>query len=850
MHRTRRSGSVLFILTPLAFALQTGSVFAQDPSFTLEEIIVTAQRRAENVLEVPISITVETAASLQKKGVTTLEGLSLQTPSLVTQDGGRISSVAIRGLGSAGLDTVESSVGIYIDEIYYGRSRLSRNPLFDMDRIEVLRGPQGTLYGRNTIAGAIAMHTARPTEEFSARLLAEAGNLDSHKLEGSISGPLADNFAMRLAVLNSKRGTYLKNEIGPDGAGQDTEGYRVSASWNPAEDLSLFAKYETMVHEQVGVFDQLVGDPFGVWAHYPGIDLRRDHHQQVNGIGPQALKHPGGYFTSEAAAVHLNWDLPGGYSLKSVSGWTTYDARSRDWITASPDSSLTINGMTERVEYWSQELRIMSPEDRPLRFLGGAFIDYYDVKTLPQAGSGATLNLGNSILPAVVQGLATSPALAFLGPLQPSVAAGFANGTREYFRLTTPSGDPVSGVSNLDQLIKTWSVFFEGQYDFNPSWRLTLGVRYAKESNDTRMGKGTFYHNGLGLPWGAFPTPAQIAASAVAADPTLAAVSAYLPSIYAGVTTREIAPGLPFSMLPLVIAAPGGTPLAKDSLDEDHWIPSLKLQYFPRDDAMFYLTVATGFKAGGFNSSNINVYTRAGDTFGGEEALAIEIGGKLTLLEGRAQLNFAVFHTNFDDMQASTISPQGAATVVNAAKAVSQGFEIDGTWRITEALTAGAAWAWLDAHYEDSKELSCGAYMKSLRQMQGEDFTTRPCTFRLDKLPNGKDDLQRAPRNTITAWAEYRTALSDAWELQLFATVNRRDKVTTMLDASLWTQPITILNARIALNQTRDDWTVALFGNNLLDDDGLLLLQENSGGAVKGIITTPRMWGLQLVKNW
>ena len=166
MHRAHRFGSALFILTPLAFALQTGSVFAQDSSFTLEEIIVTAQRRAENVLEVPISMTVETAASLQKKGVTTLEGLSLQTPSLVTQDGGRISSVAIRGLGSAGLDTVESSVGIYIDEIYYGRSRLSRNPLFDMDRIEVLRGPQGTLYGRNTTGGAVQLVTKRPADEF------------------------------------------------------------------------------------------------------------------------------------------------------------------------------------------------------------------------------------------------------------------------------------------------------------------------------------------------------------------------------------------------------------------------------------------------------------------------------------------------------------------------------------------------------------------------------------------------------------------------------------------------------------------------------------------------------------
>lgn len=548
--------------------------------------------------------------------------------------------------------------------------------------------------------------------------------------------------------------------------------------------------------------------------------------------------------------MHVNWDLPGGYALKSVSGWTAYDARSRDWITASPVDSLTINGMTERVEYWSQELRITSPEDRALRFIGGAFIDYYDMHTLPRAGDFAALNLGGSVLPSVVRGLATNPQLAFLGDLQDNLANGFATGTAEYFRLITPSGDPVSGLSNLDQAIKTWSVFLEGQYDFNPRWRLTLGLRYAEESNDTRMAKGTLYVNGLGQPWGSFPSAAQISASALAADPSLASWSWLLPIVYGSVLANPIGPGLTFEDIPLLIAAPGGTPPARDRIEEDHWIPSLKLQYFPRDGAMLYLTVATGFKAGGFNSSNINVYTRAGDTFGGEESIAIEAGGKVTLLDGRALLNFALFRTDFEDMQAATITPQGAATVINAAQAISQGIELDATWRISEALTAGAAWAWLDAHYEDSEELNCGGYMKALRQAAGEDFSSSPCTFRLDDLPSGKDDLQRAPRHTLTAWGEYRRTLGDAWEMQLYAAVNHRDKASTTLDNYFWAGAITTVNARLALSETRSDWTVALFGNNLLDDDGLLLHQENSGGAVKGIITAPRSWGLQFVKNW
>lgn len=838
-----------FALTPLAFSLATTTAIAQDtPSLGLEEIIVTAQRRAENVLEVPISMTVETADTLQKKGITTLQALSLQTPSLITQDGGRVSYVSIRGLGTGGLDTMESSVGIYIDEVYFGRSRLSRNPLFDMERIEVLRGPQGTLYGRNTIAGAISMHTARPTSEFSARLLAETGNLDSHKFEGSISGPITDNFAVRMAALNSRRGAYLKNELGPDGGGQETEGYRLSASWNPVESLSVFGKYETMVHENVGTYDQLVGDPFGVFAGYPGIDVKANRKQQVSGTGLQALKHPGGYFQSESAALHLNWDLAGGYALKSVTGWSTYDARSRDWISASPDSALTINGMTERVDYWSQELRFESPDDRPFRFLGGVFVDRYEVETLPRAGDFAAINIAGSVLPGFVQSLIANG-------MPASIAQGFAAGTAEAFRLITPSGDPTTGTSNLKQDIKTWSVFFEAQYDFNPQWRLTAGARYARETDDTTMAKGTFYRDGLGRPWGQLPSGAEIAAAAIAADPMLAYVPG-LDAIYDSVLSNPLDPRYPppwgptVADLPSMIAAPSGTPIAKDRIKESRWMPSVKLQYFPHDDAMYYLTVSTGFKAGGFNSSNINAYTRAGDTFSGEKSIALEIGTKLTLLDGRAVVNAAVFRTHFKDMQASTITPQGASQVVNAARAVVQGFEIDGVLRISESLTAGASWAWLDAHYTDSEELGCGAYMKALRQSRGEDFSTTQCTFRLDKLPSGKDDLQRSPRNTAGIWGEFRHAVSNDWEMQIYAALSYREKNSTTLDDYLWAGSVTNLNARFALNDLHNGWTVALFGDNLLDDDALILHQENSGGAVKGIITTPRTWGLQLVKNW
>jgi outer membrane receptor protein involved in Fe transport len=477
------------------------------------------------------------------------------------------------------------------------------------------------------------------------------------------------------------------------------------------------------------------------------------------------------------------------------------------------------------------------------------------MRTLPRDGQYAALNLGGSVLPNFVNNLASTPSLGFLNSLfgagtQAKVAQGFANGTQESFRLFTPAGSPDGKTSNLEQNIDTWSAYFEGTYEFNEQWQLILGVRYTDETNEVKMAKGTFYVNGDGLPWGAFPTGAQIAATAKAADPTLNVPASLLGVIYGGTIAAPIGGGLQVKDLPLLIAAPGGTPLAEDEISKDQFIPSAKLQYFMSDSAMFYLTVASGFKAGGFNSSNINTYSRATDSFESEEALAFELGGKFTLLDGAAQLNVAVFRTEFDELQVSTITPQGAATVINAAGAITQGLELDGSWRASESVTLGASYAYLDAYYDDSVPLTCGGYQKKIREQAGEVFNAaNPCTFLLDDQPSGDDSMQRAPENTFTVWGEYYAPVGGDWDLQVYGSVNYRDESSTSLENYFYADSLTLVGGRVGLVNESSGWSVALFGNNLLDDDGLVLLQDNSGGAVKGIITTPRTYGLQLTKR-
>ncbi|MBK6278008.1 MAG: TonB-dependent receptor [Gammaproteobacteria bacterium] len=264
---------------------------AQSDRLALEEIVVTAQKREQSLQNVPISVVVETAATLEKKGIAELAGLAVRTPNLFIEDGGATANIAMRGLGSPGIESIEPSVGLYIDNISFARPRgVTQNPFYDMERIEVLRGPQGTLWGRNTIAGAINMLTARPSEELSGYVSGEAGNYDAYQVEGAVSGPIVDTLSGRLSLYKAERDGYLDNDgIAPDGGGIDSEAYRAQLQWQPNDCFRANLKWEQIDHSTEGHTIQLVGrgpDPLRA--------RRGEHHERPlrgGGRGFQGRRH-------------------------------------------------------------------------------------------------------------------------------------------------------------------------------------------------------------------------------------------------------------------------------------------------------------------------------------------------------------------------------------------------------------------------------------------------------------------------------------------------------------------------------------------------------------------------------
>ncbi|MEQ8801515.1 MAG: TonB-dependent receptor, partial [Haliea sp.] len=210
------------VLPAAILALLNADVMAN----TLEEVVVTATRRAINLQDTGISVTAMSGAALEQFNVTDTDMLTMVTPGLMLQNGGGaplVGLVSIRGVAQNDFaGHIESPNALYLDEVYQSSISTNSIKMYDISRAEVLRGPQGTLFGRNATGGLIHLITNKPTEELEGYLKASAGSYSSYSVQGAISGPLSDTVRARLALFHSKADGYIDNAIGPDQLEDDT----------------------------------------------------------------------------------------------------------------------------------------------------------------------------------------------------------------------------------------------------------------------------------------------------------------------------------------------------------------------------------------------------------------------------------------------------------------------------------------------------------------------------------------------------------------------------------------------------------------------------------------------------
>lgn len=367
--------AVLRVL-PLAIstALLVNPAYAQRQ---LEEVVVTAQKREQSLQDVPVAVSAIDGKKFNDMGIKRLDELTVYTPGVTVTEGPSDALLFIRGIGSGLNKGFEQSVGTYVDGIYFGRGRSSRNGMVDLARAEVLKGPQGILFGKNTIAGAINLTTRNPTPEAEGYLEVsyELAETDEKVVEGAYGGYLTDNFGVRLAARYSSSDGWMENTFnGEDIGAEDDLVTRLSLLFEPSDDIEIIGKLQYSLLKQNEKNSELVTCSPAMQAIVAGIDdCRFDGKTTVSAIDPD-----GGYGGTEmeamSAGLTVNWSLNDDLTLTSVTGFTKHI---EDLFLDSDYSPAEILDARrdEAFESLSQEIRIASDTGGQIEYLAGAYVE-------------------------------------------------------------------------------------------------------------------------------------------------------------------------------------------------------------------------------------------------------------------------------------------------------------------------------------------------------------------------------------------------------------------------------------------------------------------------------------------
>ena len=429
----------------------------------LDEIIVTATKRAESLQDVPLAVSVVTGDELTEQSISRLEDATAFIPNVTVAKGNAADSIFIRGVGSGVNQGFEQSVGTFIDGVYFGRGRASRNPFFDLARVEVLKGPQATLFGKNTIAGAFNITTQRPTYDFEARLTGTyEPEYDGKSVEGIISGGLGDKIAVRLGTRFSESDGYFENTLtGENNTATKDHILRGQVLFEPTDTFEVLLKAESSSYDRTGDNFALTRANPLITALTSAVDpnssVGLDYSRSGSGNGPIF----GVEFddtNAENYSATINWDV-GEFTITSITSHIEYDfVSNRD----ADFTNLSFIRQQEVQDYkaFGQELRLTSPASDSFEYIVGA---YYSSEDLENA---KRVDIDINAVPPV---------------------AGF---------LTNVAGVPAAALTGrrnqrFQQDTESLALFAQGTFHVSESLRLTGGLRYTEDKKDAV--KGLFY---------------------------------------------------------------------------------------------------------------------------------------------------------------------------------------------------------------------------------------------------------------------------------------------------------------------------------------------------------------------
>lgn len=376
------------VLGSVSILAVLASVGAASPAFAqLDEITVTAQKREQTLQDVPISLSAVSGDSIERRGFDNFSDLSAMVPNLVISEGKIDSTISIRGVITGPNKGFEQSVGMYVDGVSYGRSQLVRLPMVDLERVEVLRGPQPTLFGKNAIAGAVSVVTAKPTDEFEGMLSASHEfNHDEYNVVGVVSGPLGGGLKGRLVASYREMEGYFTNTFLNRVEPQREELYfRGQLAWDNGGNFDVNLKGEYAEFDSIG-YPSEPNNPVGSYSAlfdgspFPAVDTVEDY---VRASGEVRSFNEIMDFVLTA-----NYGI-GGHTLSSVTGYVEYDTD--EVVDVDYVQFLILDGtaQTENYKQFSQEIRLTSPGGERIDYIAGVYFQSSDLDVTDQVRLGS-----------------------------------------------------------------------------------------------------------------------------------------------------------------------------------------------------------------------------------------------------------------------------------------------------------------------------------------------------------------------------------------------------------------------------------------------------------------------------
>ncbi|MDB5712541.1 MAG: TonB-dependent receptor [Sphingomonas bacterium] len=882
------AASAIALFTAVPAMAQTAPATTPAPTATDDysnDVVVTATKREQTLQDVPISVAVAGAETVERAHIVDLISLQSLVPSLkVTQfQSAGQTNFTIRGFGNGnGNDGIESSVGVFIDGVYRSRSAAALDDLPEIERIEVLRGPQSTLFGKNVSAGAINIITKRPEFEWHGKAEVSVGSYGLINPRGTITGPISDTLAFRLSGSINERDGYFNNILTKRDVNERNRwSIRGDILFQPSSDFSLriLADYNVIKEVCCGaetVFNGPATLAIGAPTSVGGLGKPINDTTQTFARNLVYNTDPNNRLVGKGVSGQIDWSL-GFAKLTSITAYrdqvnqTTLDVD----FTGADISNLT---SANHIKTFTQEFRLASEGTGPFSWLIGGFYDHENLDT------------GRDILYGVdarayVNALTGGPAGLLSGLESLQAASGVPNVIpgSTYFAAGT-------GISDHYRMKQTsYSIFGQAEYKITDRLTITGGLAYmndhkAATSNVVLTDRFSMLNldnqaTFAGLPFAALP--ASIAGCLLqkgynpASRIVPAGPYAGLPGVPVNLFGGSLGPSLPGAGSAPCPASVGGTnPFALNALQffygnllgtgphgptnfpnatESGILDGNRVTYAGRAAYDFgavnaYVSYSTGWKAGAFNLSSDSRPPDAngvGRSAAPENVTVYEAGLKAKFHGGF--FNIAVFKQSIKGFQTNAFTGLGF-NLINAGKESVRGFEADAAYRPLRWLSLTGAVTYLDPKYDSFTTAACVDY----------DNVRCPINPATGLRPNFRDLTGQRPAG-IPKWSASGSAtishsFGNGWGFYLRGeydyTSNTQLTETTPPQYSTWGQ--SQVNASFAIQDTNDQLELMIWARNLNNDKFLLATFPTVAqtGSYSGYPNEPRTWGVTMRKSF